>query len=71
MRGPVVADERVTNIGERGANRRRLNGWISLVVGGAVAVALIVLDPPRIYRLLLAVPVGIAALNLLEAREKT
>jgi len=36
-----------------------------------LVVALIVSHPPRVYRLLLGIPVGIGVLNLLEAREKT
>lgn len=66
----MVAD-RVTNIGSRGARHRARNGWISLVVAGVVIVALVVMHPPRFYRLILGIPIGLAALNLLEAREKT
>ena len=47
------------------------NGWISLAVAGAVVVALVVMNPPRSYRLILGIPIGIAALNFTEAREKT
>ena len=47
------------------------NGWISLFVAGAVIVVLVVVQPPRFYRLLLGIPIGLAALNFMEAREKT
>ena len=66
----MVAD-RVANIGSRGIRRRRRTGWISLAVTGVVIAALVALEPPRIYRLILGIPIGIAALNFLQAREKT
>jgi len=47
------------------------NGWISLAVGVAVIVALVAMHPPRLYRLILGIPIGLAALNFIEAREKT
>jgi len=65
-----VAD-RVENIGSRGARHRRRNGWISLAVAGVVIVALVVMQPPRFYRLILGIPIGLAALNFIEARDKT
>jgi hypothetical protein len=63
--------ERIANIGSRGVRRRRRTGWISLAVAGVIIAALIALDAPRMYRLILGIPIGIAALNLLQAREKT
>jgi len=66
----VVAD-RVTNIGSRGARHRARNGWISVAAAVVVVVALVVTQPPRFYGLILGIPIGLAALNLLEAREKT
>lgn len=63
--------DRIENVSRRGARYRRRNGWISLGVAGVLVVALIVSHPPRVYRLLLGIPVGIGVLNLLEAREKT
>jgi hypothetical protein len=65
-----VAD-RVVNVSAQGATRRKRNGWISLAIAVAVAAALIAFDPPRVYRLILGIPIGLAALNLLQAREKT
>jgi hypothetical protein len=62
---------RIANIGSRGARHRMRNGWISLAVAGAVIVALVVMHPPRFYRLILGIPIGLAALNFVEAREKT
>jgi uncharacterized membrane protein HdeD (DUF308 family) len=63
--------ERIANIGSRGVRRRRRTGWISLAVAGVIIAALIALHAPRMYRLILGIPIGIAALNLLQAREKT
>jgi hypothetical protein len=65
-----VAD-RVENVSTRGAAYRRRNGWISLAVAALVVAALLAMHPPRFYRLLFGIPVGLAALNFLEAREKT
>jgi hypothetical protein len=66
-----LATSRIANITERGARSRRRHGWIALIVAGGVLLALVVLEPPRAYRLLLGIPVGIAALNFIQAREKT
>lgn len=63
--------DRVENIGSRGARHRRRNAWISLAAAAVGIVALIVMHPPRLYRLILGIPIGLAALNFLEARDKT
>jgi hypothetical protein len=65
-----VAD-RVQNVSNRGAAYRRRNGWISLAAGAVVVAALVAMHPPRFYRLVFGIPIGLAALNFLEAREKT
>jgi hypothetical protein len=36
-----------------------------------VIAALVVMQPPRFYRLILGIPIGLAALNFIEARDKT
>ena len=63
--------ERVENVSKRGARLRKRSGWISLAVAGGVVLALVALNPPRLYRLLLGIPIALAALNFIEAREKT
>jgi hypothetical protein len=63
--------ERIENVSKRGARFRQRNGWISLVVAAGVVVLLVAVHPPRFYRLILRIPIGLAALNFLEAREKT
>jgi hypothetical protein len=62
---------RVENIGQRVADHRRRGGWIMAVVALGAAIALFATDAPRSARLLLAVPVGLAAAGFLQAREKT
>lgn len=63
--------ERVENVSTRGAHLRKRNGWISVAVAAGVAIALVVLNPPRFYRAVLGIPVALAAVNFFEAREKT
>jgi hypothetical protein len=62
---------RVENIGVRGAIRRRRSGvvWAALAVAGLIA--LLVTDAPRWTRLMIAIPVGLAAVGFLQARERT
>ena len=61
--------EHIDNIGERGARRRRRGAWVSTAVAALTAIALVAIQAPREMRLLLALPVGIAAAGYLE--EKT
>jgi hypothetical protein len=63
--------EHVDNIGERGARRRRMSGWMWTAVTVVAVIALIVARAPRATRLFLALPVGLAAIGFLQAREKT
>ena len=63
--------ERVENVSTRGARLRKRNGWISLLVAAGVAVVFVALNPPRFYRVVLGIPVALAAVNFFEAREKT
>ena len=61
----------VPNIGAKGTTRRRRNGYVWLVLGIIAAIALIISGAPRAARLTLIIPFGLAALGLLQAREKT
>jgi hypothetical protein len=63
--------DRAENIVQRGVRHRMRYGWISLAVAGALVALLIVIQPARFYRLILGIPVGIAALSFMESREKT
>lgn len=59
------------NIGPKATRSRRRVGY----VGGALAIALLAfllaIDAPRLWRLALLAPLGMAALGFLQAREKT
>ncbi len=59
------------NIGPRERRKRRLLGIVALTVGVGIAFALIVLDAPRLSRIIIFFPVWLAGLGLLQAREKT
>lgn len=59
------------NIGERERRKRRVMGLVALTVGVAAAFVLVASDAPRALRLVVFLPVWIAGLGLLQAREKT
>ncbi len=61
----------VCNIGPREQRKRRLLGIVALTIGVAAAFVLVVYDAPRWTRLVVFLPVWIAGLGLLQAREKT
>ena len=62
---------RIANITQRGADRRRLGGYVWLAIGIVAAVALVLMHAPRPTRAALVIPFGLAAMGLLQAREKT
>jgi hypothetical protein len=59
------------NIGPIGQQRRAAWGALMLLVSAALAAWLIATDQPRVWRLLLFVPLWMAGLGLLQAKEKT
>ncbi|HEY0404516.1 MAG TPA: hypothetical protein VGC89_02240 [Pyrinomonadaceae bacterium] len=59
------------NIGPREQRKRRLMGIVALTVGVAAAFVLVVYGAPRLLRLVIFLPLWIAGLGLLQAREKT
>ena len=59
------------NIGPREIRKRRLMGVVALIVGVAIAFALIVFEAPRLVRLIVFFPIWMAGLGLFQAREKT
>jgi len=63
--------ERIANITERGATRRRRQGVAWLIGSVVLASILFYLGLPRGMRLLLAIPIGLSAVGFLKAREKT
>ena len=61
----------VVNIGPRGRRKRRLFGIVSLTVAVGVAFVLVVFDAPRWSRFVVFLPLWMAGLGLLQAREGT
>jgi hypothetical protein len=59
------------NIGPRERRKRRLFGIVSLTVAVGVAFVLVVYGAPRWSRLVVFLPLWMAGLGLLQAREKT
>ena len=61
----------VDNIGGPGVQRRRRAGLIWTALTGVAIVLLVITHASPLMRLLIAIPVGLAAVNLLQALEKT
>lgn len=59
------------NIGPREQRKRRLLGIVALTAGVGVAFVLVIYDAPRWTRLIIFLPIWIAGLGLMQAREKT
>jgi hypothetical protein len=59
------------NIGPREQRKRRVMGIAALGAAALLALALVTVEAPRLFRLLLFFPVWMAALGLFQAREKT
>jgi hypothetical protein len=66
-----IMTEHVANIGERGARRRRRGGIAWLALSAVAFAALLAAGTPRWYRLVLVLPLALAATGFLQAREKT
>jgi hypothetical protein len=61
----------VANIGSRGISRRRRIGIAWAIVAAIALIVMTVMHAPRWSTLLLAIPICLAAIGLLQAREKT
>jgi len=61
----------VPNIGERGRRRRRITGAVSLLVGVAAAIVMLVRHQPPASAAILFIPFTLAALGYFQARERT
>jgi hypothetical protein len=59
------------NIGSSGQHRRYIIGGVALLVGVALAAALVLGGAPQGARLLVFIPFAIAALGILQARGQT
>jgi hypothetical protein len=58
------------NIGLREQRKRRLLGIVALTIGVAAAFLLVVYNAPRWSRVVVFLPIWIAGLGLMQAREK-
>jgi hypothetical protein len=66
-----ASDVPVGNIGARGCARRRAGGWFWVVVALIALVWMIAAHASRGMLLVLALPIALAALGFLQAREQT
>lgn len=66
-----MSQNEVANIGEKERRKRRVLGIVALVVGVGLAFVLVVYGAPRAMRLIIFLPIWIAGLGLMQAREKT
>lgn len=60
-----------SNIGPVERRKRRLLGIVALTIGVGIAFVLVVYDAPRWSRLVVFLPLWLAGLGLLQAKEKT
>jgi hypothetical protein len=67
----MVSEVSVSNIGAREQRKRRLMGIVALTVGVATAFVLVIFEAPRPFRAVVFLPVWLAGLGLLQARERT
>lgn len=63
--------ERVANIGEPGARRRRASGVVWLAISAASCAGLFAFHEPRPMRALLVIPLTLSGLGFFQARDKT
>lgn len=66
-----VADMRMGNIGERGCRRRRLGGYLWSIVALVALGWMLASRSPRALLFVLVVPIALAAVGFLQAREQT
>jgi hypothetical protein len=59
------------NIGSNGQQRRYIIGAVALLVGVALAAALVLIGAPQGTRLLVFLPFALGALGILQARGQT
>jgi hypothetical protein len=65
------ATPHVANIGESGQQRRRLGGYVWLLVGIAMSAWFLARGVSLWWYLLLVLPFTLAAVGVLQAKEKT
>jgi hypothetical protein len=62
---------RVVNIGQRERRKRLVFGFAALGVGAVIALLLILIDAPLVWRIPLFLLFFVGALGVFQAREKT
>ena len=67
----MTTKEHVANIGARGERRRRMAGIVLSVLAATALIVLLLTDAPSWTRLLVGIPAGLGAAEILQAREKT
>lgn len=66
-----MMSDRIENINDRGASLRRRNGILASAIAVLAFGVLLATGAPRWSRLLLALPIGLAAISFLQARART
>jgi len=67
----MAPPNRIANIGAGGRRKRLIFGIVALGVGAVIAVLLVAIGAPRIWRLPLILVFYVAALGVFQARDKT
>jgi uncharacterized membrane protein len=67
----IAPSNRIANIGAGGRRKRLMFGIVALGVGTVIAVLLVAVGAPRVWRLPLIVVFYVAALGIFQARDKT
>jgi uncharacterized membrane protein len=67
----MAPPNRIANIGAGGRRKRLIFGIVALGVGAVIAVLLVAIGAPRIWRLPLILVFYVAALGIFQARDKT
>jgi len=67
----MAPSNRIANIGASGRRKRLMFGIVALGVGALIAVLLVAVDAPRIWRIPLFLVFYVAALGIFQARDKT
>jgi hypothetical protein len=67
----MAPSNRIANIGAGGRRQRLIFGLVALGVGAVIAVLLVAIAAPRIWRVPLFLVFYVAALGIFQARDKT
>lgn len=68
---PPTSGQVCANIGPKAIRLRRRAGYVGIALFAVLLAALLWIDAPRAWRLVLVAPLWMAALGVLQAREKT